>query len=120
MNNQPVTLLILLDVSAAFETVNHYTMLRPLGYSFGIQGKALSWFASYLSGKTQWLMINKLLPKPFNLGCGVPQGSCLGPLLFTLHTSELFEIIKHHLPMIHCYGDDSQVYISFSPNDRAE
>ena len=45
---------------------------------------------------------------------------CLGPLLFTLYTSEFFEIIKYHLPMIHCYADDSQVYISFSPNDRAE
>lgn len=49
----------------------------------------------------------------------MPQGSCLGPLLFTLYTSELFEIIIY-LPMIHCYADDSQVYISFSPNVRAE
>ena len=65
-------------------------------------------------------MINESLSKPFKLECGVPQGSFPGPLLFTLHTSELFEIIKHHLPMIHSYADDSQVYISFSPNDRAE
>ena len=113
-------LLILLDLSAAFDTVNHDTMLRRLEYSFGIQGKALSWFASYLSGRTQWIMINESLSKPFKLECGVPQRSCLGPLLFTLYTSELFEIIKHNLPMIHCYADDSQVYISFSPNDRAE
>ena len=120
MNNQHVILLILLDLNAAFDTVNHDTMLRRLEYSFGIQGKALSWFASYLSGRTQRIMINESLSKPFKLECGVPQASCLGPLLFTLYTNELFEMIKYHLPMIHCYADDSQVYISFSQNDRAE
>ena len=120
MNNQCVTLLILLDLRAAFDTVNHDTMLRRLEYTFGIQGKALSWFASYLSGRTQRIMINESKSKPFSLECGVPQGSCLGPLLFTLYTSELFEIIKYYLPMIYCYADDSQVYISFTPNDRAE
>ena len=118
MNSQHVTLLILLDLSAAFDTFDHDTMLRRLEYSFGIL--ALSWFASYLSGRTQQIMINKSLSKPFKLECGVPQGSCLGPLLFTLYMSELFEIIKYHLPMMYCYADDSQVYISFSPNDRTE
>ena len=51
----------------------------------------------YLSGRTRWIMINKSLSKPFKLECGMPQGSCLGPLLFTLYTSELFEIIKYSL-----------------------
>ena len=120
MNNQCVTLLILLNLSAAFDTVNLDTMLHRLEYSFGIQGNALSWIASYLSGRTQRIMINESLSKPFKLECSVPQGSCLGPLLFTLYRSELFEIIKYHQSMIHCYADDSQVYISFSPNNRAE
>jgi len=117
MNNQCITLLILFDLSAVFDTVDHDTMRRRLEYSFGIQGKALSWFASYLSGRRQRIMINESLSEPFNLECGVPLGSYLGPLLFTLYTSMLFEIIKYHLLMIHCYADDSQVYISFSPYD---
>ena len=103
MNNQRVALLILLNLSAAFDTV-HGTMLRRLEYSFGIQGKAISWSASYLSGRTHLIRINETLSKPhFNLECGLPQSSCLGPILFMLYTSKLFEIIKYHLPMIHCY-----------------
>ena len=63
VNNQRITLLILLDLSAAFD---HDTMLRRLDHSFGIQGKALSWFASYLSGRIQRIMINESLSKPLN------------------------------------------------------
>ena len=96
INNPRVTLLIRFDLSAAFDTVDYDTMLRRLEYSFGIQGKALSWFASYLSGRTQWIIINESLSKPFKLEWSVPQGSCVGPPLFTLYTIILrkFNIIR--------------------------
>ena len=113
MNDQRVTLLLLLDLSAAFDTVDHNTSLHRLQFTFGINGKVLSWFSSYLS-------INETLSAEFELQCGVPLGSCLGSLLFTLYSSNLFEIIKHHFLPVYCYADDTQVYISFCPNDRLD
>ena len=120
MNDQRVTLLLLLDLSAAFDTVDHDTLLHRLQFTFGVTGKVLSWFSSYLSGRSQQIAINDTLSAEFELHCGVPQGSCLGPLLFTLYSSKLFEIIKHHFPTVHCYADDTQVYISFCPNDSLD
>ena len=80
MDKQRVTLLLLLDLSAAFDTEDHGTLLRRLKNSFGIQGKVPSWFQSYLSGRSQCISVHSALSIRFNLDCGVPQGSCLGPL----------------------------------------
>ena len=63
------------------------------------------------------MSVNRTLSKPFDLMCGVPQGSCLGLLLFTIYVSNLFHILKHHLPSIHTYADDPQLYLLFKPSD---
>ena len=83
MNNQRVTLLLLLDVSATFDTVDYDTLLHRLQFSFGMRGKVLFWFKSYLSGRSQQVLINDVFSGEFSLECGEPQGSCLGPILFT-------------------------------------
>ena len=80
LNDQRVTLLLLLDLSAAFDTVDHDTLLHQLQFTFGINGKVLSWFSSYLSGRSQQIVFSETLRAEFELQCGVPQGSCLGPL----------------------------------------
>ena len=113
MDSKRVTLLVLLDLSAAFDTVDHDVLLNRLSASFGVKGSALQWFASYLSNRSQRVSFDRKLSEKFQLTCGVPQGSCLGPLLFTIYASKLFQVIKEYLPQAHAYADDTQLYLSF-------
>ena len=65
------------------------------------------------------MSINGTPSKPFDLRRGVPQGSCLGPLIFTIYVSKLLQILKHHLPSVHTYADDAQLYLSFKPSNSS-
>jgi len=85
-----VTLLGLLDLSAAFDCVDHDIFARQLQQSFGICSTALAWLQSFLHGRTQQVCYNSQLSTVVELLFGVPQGSVLGPLLFLLYTAELF------------------------------
>ena len=72
------------------------------------------WFKSYLSNRSQHVIVKGAYSDSTELSLGVPQGSCLGPLLFTIYASKLFEVVKTCLPIIaHAYADDSQLYLSF-------
>ena len=118
MNSKCVTLLVLLDLSAAFDTVNHEILINRLQNKVGLQGTVLNWFKSYLSNRSQRISISGTLSKCFNLDCGVPQGSCLGPLLFIIYSSQLFDVIEKHLPSVHCFADDTQLYLCFKPDSQ--
>ena len=111
---QPVFLL-LLDLSAAFDTVNHYTLLSRLQLRYGITGQALFWLKLYLCNRTQTVSINNLLSSSRTLDFGVPQGSVLGPILFSLYTAPITDIICSHGLNYHLYADDTQLYLAFDP-----
>ena len=99
MNKHHVTLLVFQYLSAAFDTVDHDILLRRLKYKFGICDNALAWYRSYLVNRSQRVVIENVTSNSFDMKYGVPQGSCLGSLLFILYTSKLLDVIHHHLPL---------------------
>ena len=108
--------LILLDLSAAFDTIDHTILLQRL-HELGIRVAALDWFRSYLSQRRQSVVTNGTRSSHRNLSFGVPQGSVLGSILFTLYTTPLGEIARKYKRNVHLYADDTQLYMAFKPNN---
>ena len=116
-DDNEVTMLCLLDLSAAFDTIDHDILIRRLEAVFGIQGIALNWFRSYLTRRHQAVVVDGVKSSNTPLNFGVPQGSVLGPVLFTLYMQPLSQIISDFNINYHFYADDSQLYKSANVND---
>ena len=116
VDNKKCVLLVLLDLSAAFDTIDHDTLIRTLAEKIGLCGTALKWFQDYLSDRVQSVLVDGVESDIFNILFGVPQGSVLGPILFIIYTSPLGDIFRRHGVSYHLYADDTQIYISFTCN----
>lgn len=120
-DNGMVTVLVLLDFSRAFDALNITLLLSKLSY-YGFDVGAVKWFDSYLNGRRQHVKLTRkdgtsIFSKESSVERGVPQGSILGPILFSLYSADIITCIvncKYHI-----YADDVQVYISFKPEDAS-
>ena len=119
IDNRHVSLLVLLDLSAAFDTVDHDILLSILANRFSIQGLALDWFRSYLANRTQTFALAGKHTVSYSVDCSVPQGSVLGPLGFISYTEDIVDVIEWHSVLPHIYADDTQLLASAKPEDSS-
>ena len=105
-----IVILILLDLSAAFDTIDHDVLFSRMESTLGITGPALEWFRSYLGDRTLRVQIDDSFSASQEILWSVPQGSVLGPLLFLIYLLPLGILIRKHGLELHAYADDTQLY----------
>ncbi|HSN23899.1 MAG TPA: reverse transcriptase family protein, partial [Methylomicrobium sp.] len=115
-----IAILTLLDLSAAFDTVDHQILLRRLEVSYGLGGSVHDWLTSYLHDRTQFVRCGSSSSTPTRVRYGVPQGSVLGPILFLLYTADLIGLVESHSLCPHLYADDTQVSGHCRPDAAAQ
>jgi len=111
------TRLFPLDLSAAFDTIDHPNILHRLAHNFGITGSVFTWVQSYLTGRSQIVRLGSHSSNPTHCLVGVPQGSVLGPLLFTIYTSPISHITEAHNIQQHQYADDTQLFLTLTSSN---
>ena len=118
LDQRQEVIVVLLDYSSAFDTIDHAIMLERFAKRYGFQGRVLEWLSSYLSARSHVVKIGHDFSDSVHDKCGVPQGSVMGPILFTLYSAPIYDIIKAHGLECMIYADDIQIYFTFPPSDR--
>ena len=102
----------MMNLSAAFDTIDHGILLSRLNSHYDISGDTLDWFICYLSNREQRVIIGGTVSECKDLNFGVPQGSVLGPKIYCMYTKPISNIIAGHGLSHHSYADDTQLYIA--------
>lgn len=115
LDDGSMVVLLMLDLSAAFDTLDHNTMLSRFRSSFGITGQALDWLKSYITNRHQCVAVGSATSEDSVLQYGVPQGSVLGPRMYCMYTKPVGSIVRSHNLSHHSYADDTQAYLVIKP-----
>jgi hypothetical protein len=113
-------LLVLLDLSSAFDTIDHNILIDRMRTEYGVTGSAINWFTSYLKDRTTRVCILGKYSENHILQYGVPQGSIAGPPIFTTYAQPVTNIIRRFEISYHIYADDTQLYVSFDPKSEED
>jgi Reverse transcriptase (RNA-dependent DNA polymerase) len=119
-DNHQSTILVALDQSAAFDCINHKTLVSRLEHTFGVMGSALAWICSYLEARSTFVRWKENSSDVLPLYTGVPQGSSLGPFLFSLYIAPLSAVINSFGVSHHQYADDTHIYVAVSRADVSD
>jgi len=115
--DKKLTVLVGLDISSAFDTIDHNILLGRLHGEFGVTGTALAWLQSYISNRSQFVKLGRHSSAPVSCTSGVPQGSVLGPILFAAYTSLIGDLIRSFGVHHHQFADDTQVHLALRSSD---
>ena len=119
IHNQQGVFLVLLDLSAAFDTVEHNILMSRMANEIGLRGTALEWCKSYFTDRSTKVCINDTFSDPHHANYGLPQGSIVGPGSFKIYIIPIGRIISKHHIQYHMYADDIQLFLSFNPSDSS-
>ena len=120
LGSRKAVFLVILDLSSAFDTIDHSLLLGRLSSGLHIDGIPLSWITSYLTSpyltsRFKWVHVNGEFSYATTMRYGMPQGSVVGPWLFMKYIPPVGDIIRHHRLSFHIYADDTQIYTTFDP-----
>ena len=120
LNKGNITVLALLDISSAFDTIDHYILVHRLNTDLGFTDTVLQWFSSYLTDRTHYVSLSNHCSAFAPVHSGVPQGSVLGPTLLTMYIKPLSAIIHSHSIRHHSFADDIQLQMPAPPDEISE